>query len=280
MGTPLFFLNHESIMNLADLARDAYLEPFERLPGYTFATNEDTDAQAYFSVETLRIDGVLKSCIVLAFRGTESAKDALIDISATRVPLNGKSTSFFGSFLPGGGDVLVHWGFYHQYRSILPDIKEYLRVHSDIEHIVTTGHSLGGALATLAVVDLYDGKVGHGRKFSCVSFGSPRVGNKSFANKFRRITGNRSLRFVNNDDPIPLLPSSLRFHHVHGVVEIETDSGPGYTHTYIPSRRQRWQRLSRVLMNTVKTTVVCSEGSAADHSSVKYYEELAEILVF
>ena len=278
MNVPLFFLNHESILNLADLAKDSYLPPSERSPRYIYATDEDTDAQAYFSVENLRICGVLTECIVLAFRGTESAKDVMIDVSATRVPLNGKDTSFLESFLPGRGEPLVHWGFYHQYRSILPEIKAFLRENAGITDVVCTGHSLGGALATIAAVDLKNRKVGNDKEFSCITFGSPRVGNKMFAERFCDSTQGRSLRFVNNDDPIPLLPSSWRFHHVYGVVEIETDSGPGYTHTYLPGFKQRWERVGRVMWNTVKSTAICGEGSAADHSSEKYYEELREIL--
>jgi hypothetical protein len=277
MNLPLFYLNHDSIRKLADLARETYLAPHERLPGYTFATDEDTDAQAYFSIETLRVSGIEEECIVLSFRGTESAKDALIDISATRVPLNGKSYSFFESFLPNKNEVLVHWGFYHQYQSILPEIRNYLNEHSNIEHVVTCGHSLGGALATLAVVDLADRKCGSGRKYSCLTLGSPRVGNKAFADKFGRITNNRSLRIVNNDDPIPLLPSSLRFYHVTGAVELETDNSK-FVRTYIPSSRQRWNRVGRVLWNTVRSTAICGEGSAMDHSSEEYCKEIREVL--
>jgi len=48
--------------------------------------------------------------------------------------------------------------------------------------IVVTGHSLGGALATFAVLDLLNNLSNSLGLF--VSFGSPRVGNSNFANFF------------------------------------------------------------------------------------------------
>lgn len=279
MNLPLFFMNHEGIVSVAEFARDAYLEPYQRPAGYELASDEDTDAQVYFSEETLKIHGVYEKCIVIAFRGTESAKDVVTDLSATRVPLCGTAQPFWKSIMPGFGGVLVHWGFLKQYHSILPEIRRYLNDRPFIKHVITTGHSLGGALATIAAVDLFSRKCGSLRKFSCITLGSPRVGNKKFAERFQQVTGGRSIRIVNNDDPVPLLPSSLRFHHVNGVMELETDNGNGFVRTYLPSNKQRIRRVGRVAWNTVKTTVVCQEGSVSDHSSEKYCRELQELLI-
>lgn len=285
---PLFFLSHESILDLADLARDAYLSPQQRILGYTYMSDEDTDAQAYGSIENLCINGNSQRCIVLSFRGTESTKDGITDLAATRVPLDGSSVSFIKSFLPGSDGALVHWGFLEQYRSILPEIKRFVGGYPELDHVVCTGHSLGGALATIAAVDLHDRRCSARstgpqrpdsakKTLSCVTFGSPRVGNRSFTEKFNEIVGSRSLRFVNNDDPVPLMPSSLRFKHVPGCVYIESDHGPGYTSTRLIKSHNRW---GKVVWNTISTTISCTNGSASDHSSDMYYEELAEILRF
>ncbi len=67
--------------------------------------------------------------------------------------------------------------------------------------LVLTGHSLGGALATLAAMQL------HRRKPRLITFGAPRVGNPAFAERFAQlIPPGRALRVGNYWDPIPDLP--------------------------------------------------------------------------
>ncbi len=49
-----------------------------------------------------------------------------------------------------------------------------------------TGHSLGGALATLAAHQMRTAALKHGfdRDLACYTFGAPRVGNHAFARDF------------------------------------------------------------------------------------------------
>ena len=84
---------------------------------------------------------------------------------------------------------------------------------STIKHIIFSGHSLGGALATLAAVQF--SKQYPDIIISCVTFGSPRVGNGKFAAMFNKCCRG-SYRFVNEDDPVPMGPTPLRFTHVKG----------------------------------------------------------------
>ena len=53
--------------------------------------------------------------------------------------------------------------------------------HGSSIPVLATGHSLGGALATLAAVDIKK-KLGGDVEF--INFGSPRVGNKEFFDYF------------------------------------------------------------------------------------------------
>jgi hypothetical protein len=77
----------------------------------------------------------------------------------------------------------VHAGFLKNYRALVPDlvsgIRSAKRKCPRCKKLFITGFSMGGALATLALVDL-------SRKFpdlcgSVTTFGSPRVGNNKFA---------------------------------------------------------------------------------------------------
>lgn len=75
----------------------------------------------------------------------------------------------------------VHRGFFASYSSvsktILRDVAK-LKSQYPESKLVTTGHSLGGALAILCAAELMHtfGKVDY-----VYTFGQPRVGNKKFA---------------------------------------------------------------------------------------------------
>jgi hypothetical protein len=69
-----------------------------------------------------------------------------------------------------------------------------------------TGHSLGGALATLAAARALNDR---GRLDGLYTFGSPRVGDADFADSFRGMMAERGLtyyRFVNGEDVVATVP--------------------------------------------------------------------------
>lgn len=65
------------------------------------------------------------------------------------------------------------------------------------------GHSVGGALATLAAYDLGS----RGCSVRCITWGSPRVGNQAFAQSYQRVVW-QTMRFAGTADPVPRLPLS------------------------------------------------------------------------
>ena len=86
-----------------------------------------------------------------------------------------------------------------------------------------TGHSLGGALATLAAykAEIYelDGTLKIGGIYT---FGSPRAVQFDLANKINNYFGDRSYRVVNSIDVVPRvplrIPPVLYFKHIHHLV--------------------------------------------------------------
>ena len=91
-------------------------------------------------------------------------------------------------------------------KQIIPLLKEILTLIPTIDTVVTTGHSLGGALAVLCAFDLSlkfkkDSDMGQlkipdgasflkdDRKIKCITFGAPRVGNLTFRKKFHNEVG-------------------------------------------------------------------------------------------
>ena len=91
-------------------------------------------------------------------------------------------------------------------KQIIPFLKEILSLIPTIDTVVTTGHSLGGALAVLCAFDLSlefkkdsdmgqlkfpdgEGFLKDDRKIKCITFGAPRVGCLAFRKKFHNEVG-------------------------------------------------------------------------------------------
>ena len=166
-----------------------------------FINNEETDTQCFIASSEEKL--------VISFRGTSSIKDAFTDllIVKTNYP---KSKRWF--FKPK-----AHFGFVNAYLSVRPRIHEILSRCLLIKpyQVYVTGHSLGGALATLCALDL---KETMHLDPGVYTFGSPKVGNFWFVRRFNKHVKN-SFRFVNDDDMIPWLPPT-GYSHVRNLVFI------------------------------------------------------------
>jgi len=111
-------------------------------------------------------------------------------------------------------NVYVHPGFWDAWNLLKPGIMQGIaqaKAQYNATHITFTGHSLGGAMATIAAMD-YWATTGHASRV--ITFGSPRVGNYYFARFFEGIFGVNSMRFVNHYDFIPHLPlEDMGYYH-------------------------------------------------------------------
>ncbi len=149
---------------------------------------------------------------VAAFRGTDEIGDWLDN-------LNGVSQS--GPF----GD--VHTGFYKALMDIWPQMKTAIRSFRRTSNGLTdrplwlTGHSLGGALATLAVATLIEADETF---YGAYTFGSPRVGDRDFARNFNIEAKGKVFRFQNNADIVSRVPARIMgYSHVGSFVYISED---------------------------------------------------------
>lgn len=138
--------------------------------------------------------------LILAFRGTEPGElqDWMTD---TNISLVGG---------PGGR---VHEGFFAALSSVWRDIWKYISQERRGRSLWVTGHSLGAALATLAVAKLRlekDEPVN-----GLYTFGQPRTGDRDFATKFDADFGSQTFRYVNNNDIVTRVPfRSMNYSHV------------------------------------------------------------------
>jgi triacylglycerol lipase len=134
---------------------------------------------------------------VLAFRGTEKElKDWLTDAKAEQITDPNK-------IIPGR----LHQGFITAYNSVAADVASQVdAIKAAGGRVHLTGHSLGAALATLAALHLEARPTSAGSVATVHTFGSPRVGDPTFAASFERSLRGRVWRFVNNEDIVTRIP--------------------------------------------------------------------------
>lgn len=216
----------------------------------------DIDCQCYVSVFN-------KNSILCAFRGTENSRDWLTDANIIRVPMNLNN-------LNDDERPLVHWGMLRQFRSVENKITEYidneLATNKNIDSIVYTGHSLGGGLATIANMN-YAHKYTN-LKHMCVTFGAPRCGNSDFRKKFEKNCCFFK-RYVNNYDPVPSLPFSLRYCHTCCSDHIEDD--------HIIDAETGISRFFWILYYKLRNFLGSQYDPVNDHSIENYYDKLCKL---
>ena len=86
--------------------------------------------------------------------------------------------------------------------------------------ILLTGHSLGGALASVAALDMFGVASADAvrARTTVITFGQPRVGDCAFAQVMGDLFEDRYLRVTHGQDPVPLVPPHITF--VHGGLEL------------------------------------------------------------
>jgi hypothetical protein len=141
--------------------------------------------------------------IVVSFRGSSDIANWLADFDITQVDY---------SYCSG---CQVHKGFYDTWQGLKPFVIPAVQSLYDQfgYEVVVTGHSLGGAVATLASVDI---KKSVGSNTFLWTYGCPRVGNPDFATWFP--TGANIIhvqRVVNWHDVVPHTPNEWQgFRHI------------------------------------------------------------------
>ncbi|WP_346838557.1 lipase family protein [Microbulbifer sp. SAOS-129_SWC] len=133
-----------------------------------------------------------KGHALVALKGTASGYDALTDLNAG-----------VRRFHTGGA---VHQGFYYTFLSFFPQLKSFAQeLPPEVHTIHCIGHSLGGALATLAADWLV---ASTGKTVKLYTFGSPRVGLDHFASGCkRRLKEDNIYRVYHRNDPVPMVPT-------------------------------------------------------------------------
>lgn len=187
-------------------ARKSYQDTHDR--DEIFISNDITDAQVIISKNIRKEHSDFDA--VVAFRGTSSSKDVIVDLDIRRNECDpailGKNICSSKSANP-----LVHSGFLNQYMSLRQPMLKTLDSMTDVNNVLIASHSLGAALGTIAALDL---TINRPNLNVCnITFGSPRVGNDDFSKLYGEKVKN-TVRCVHGFDPVTMIPTPLRFRHV------------------------------------------------------------------
>ena len=168
--------------------------------------------------------------LYVAFRGTQSAGEKISNYMAAR------RDAVFDDLQDGH----VHRGFHRCYESVRPAIRAFLEAHATPEsRIRVTGHSLGGALAALAAMDVATGGLPY-RALEVFTFAAPRTGAARWARHFAR-QRLAAWRIANRRDVVTKVPPELLgYRHVGGPIEFASADGqPPHSldQTYLPALR-------------------------------------------
>ena len=200
-----------------------------------------------------------KDYLTIAFRGTDEFGDWIDNLKILRKPLDG-FTDCHGGFLDATNDI---WG------DIDDAYKEARK--NEKRPLFITGHSLGGALATIAATKLLH----ESRPFiSVYTFGQPRVLTEESATKFDSFKRAHFYRFQNNNDIVSRVPARAGgYKHVGDCVYINLDGEI----TFDPGLWYRFVDTVEGAVDTIKDHGLKSITQlAADHKIPRYEEAVRE----
>ncbi|AEO56237.1 hypothetical protein MYCTH_100838 [Thermothelomyces thermophilus ATCC 42464] len=198
-----------------------------------FASHNATVVASFIGPETdiwgfIGLDPVDER-IVVSFRGSSSIQNWITDFDIIQRPCNLTD------------DCLVHTGFDRAWEEVANEVLNGLTAAAAAHpsyRIAVTGHSLGGAVATVTAAHVRRA----GFQADLYTYGSPRVGNEAFADFVTRQPG-AEYRVTHADDPVPRLPPlCLNYRHTSPEYWIDPDDKdvvsideirycPGYSNT-------------------------------------------------
>jgi triacylglycerol lipase len=183
---------------LGKASQIAYYEPSQK-PQDELNSWGLSEFQPFNNKETQAFIAGNDEVLLLAFRGTEEKiSDWMTDLDIGLV---------------GGPGGKVHEGFLTALNYVWRDVWKFIKERRRGRALWITGHSLGAALATLAVAKLRlekDEPVN-----GLYTFGQPRTGDREFAKNFDADFAAQAFRYVNNNDIVTRVPfRALSYSHV------------------------------------------------------------------
>ena len=154
------------------------------------------------------------NAIFVVFRGTSNTQEVFHDIGTSKNTLRS---------VPALAQISAHTGFLARYSNlreeVISAVQQLLRQHPECQNIIVTGHSLGGAIAQLAAIELC--QIFTTKQVDLVTIESPRVLSSitvdNVLDTIPRVNSmiRRAARvFVPNDPVTQVPPRKLGFKHI------------------------------------------------------------------
>jgi hypothetical protein len=186
-----------------DKANCSQVLPLQTPPGFN-SPMRITGINPINSEETMYcyifINPFSRICI-LSFTGSALLSEWESDFQSQQVPVLGTSDL--------ENQPYVHKGFYDIYLSVQIKIQNILIDNIQFyDNLLITGHSLGGAVSTIAAFEIVYNKTIPTINIFSYTFGSPKVGNPTFTALYNSLVPS-TFRINNTSDLIPDLPPSV-----------------------------------------------------------------------
>jgi V8-like Glu-specific endopeptidase len=204
--------NWRTALSLALASRLAY-ESAAAIRATTHGLWQLQECQFIEADDTQCFVAATPQAILVSFRGTESVGDWLANLNVA------SRTRPYG---------VVHRGFLGAFQAVEGQLLAVLEA-SPNRSLLLTGHSLGGALATIAAAEWH-------QRFNVrwiMTYGQPAVGRSNFEQFMQRYDAS-FFRFVNDDDVVPRVPPNYR--HVGRLIRFDA-AGNVPAGTESPARR-------------------------------------------
>jgi len=220
LGFSLFLLayciNTSVFNNAVNISQAAYcMTELDSWTCYTCSNNfiYETKLEKYNELVIFGYDTIYNS-IFIGFRGSSNIQNWISDIKIILIHPYADNS------------IAVDKGFYDLYDILKPDV---MSIISDMtrkygtKKLFITGHSLGGALATISAFDIMYNVFPYDVSY-IITFGSPRVGNVYFSDYFNAYSI-YSKRITHYYDIVPHVPEEfLGYKHISNEIWYNEDN--------------------------------------------------------